>query len=261
MKKYGLIGRKLGHSYSQRWFEELFSRLGLTEYHYGLYEMPTIENLHEWVKREGLSGFNVTVPFKRTIMAKLDGIDEEAKAVGAVNCVTVEGARLIGHNTDAQAFRETLEGGGSQEEIGERAFVLGTGGAAQAVAHALGQLGIPYTLVSRRPSTNGGRQEVTGYSQVIEELRRAATQGRRIMIVNATQVGMYPDVDKTPLDLTALSCSLSTFYIYDLTYNPSPTLLMRQAERLGAKTKDGLEMLERQAEASARKWKIEKISV
>lgn len=249
MKKYGLLGRKLGHSYSQRWFEELFSRLRLTDYHYGLYELSTIENLRGWVKDEGLSGFNVTVPYKMEIIPQLDRLDTVAEAVRAVNCVTVEDGRLIGHNTDAPAFQQTLGNG-----RWSHAYILGTGGASRAVAYALGQLGISFSFVSR----NKRNANTISYGHLFERLQHAASQQISTLIVNATPVGMYPDINNTPLNLSTLLSPFSSFFFYDLTYNPSPTLLMRQAAALGAQTKDGLEMLHLQAELSWDLFKNEK---
>ena len=240
MRKLALIGRKLGHSYSQRWFEELFAREGLKDHSYQLVEMPSLVGLREWVQKEGIGGFNVTVPYKQKVIAYLDELDETAAAIGAVNCVTVEGCRLIGHNTDAPAFLQTIQN--SEFRI-QNSFILGTGGAARAVAYAMGQLGIPYTFVSRQPEKH---ENTIGYPQLFTSHLSPFT-----LIVNATPVGMYPDVDATPLDLNNFQSSIvNCQFVYDLIYNPSPTRLLREAAARGAKTKDGLEMLHRQAELS-----------
>ena len=157
-----------------------------------------------------------------------------------MNCVTVEGCRLIGHNTDAPAFLQTIQN--SEFRI-QNSFILGTGGAARAVAYALGQLGIPYTFVSRQPEKH---ENTIGYPQLFTSHLSPFT-----LIVNATPVGMYPDVDATPLDLNNFQSSIvNCQFVYDLIYNPSPTRLLREAAARGAKTKDGLEMLHRQAELS-----------
>ena len=247
MKRFALIGRHLQHSYSQRWFEELFARLGLEDHSYELKEMPTLDGLREWVQTEHISGFNVTVPYKQEIIPHLDAMDETATAIGAVNCVTVENNRLIGHNTDAPAFRDTLSSFITHHSsLITQSYILGTGGAARAVAYALGQLGIPYTFVSRHPekwAVASNQWSVIGYNQLFTSHLSPFT-----LIVNATPVGMYPAVDKTPLDLTNFHFSLFTFHFYDLIYNPSPTLLMREAAACGAQVKDGLEMLHCQAE-------------
>ena len=246
MKKFALIGRKLEHSYSQRWFEELFAREGLHDHSYQLVEMPTLEGLRNRVQEEDISGFNVTVPYKQEIIAYLDEMDEAATSIGAVNCVTVEKGRLIGHNTDAPAFLQTLEVFTSHPSSLTSAFILGTGGAARAVAYALGKLGIDYTFVSRYPEQH---LNAIGYDQLFTLHLSPFT-----LIVNATPVGMYPDITSTPLDLSTLNSQLSSIIFYDLIYNPSPTLLLQQASARGAKIKDGLEMLHLQAELSWEWW-------
>jgi len=251
LKKFALIGKKLGHSYSQRWFEELFAREGLQDYSYELVEMPSLDGLRHWVQREGICGFNVTVPYKQAIIPQLDELDAPAAAIGAVNCVTVEEGRLVGHNTDASAFQQTLEEilRQSSNQAIKQSFVLGTGGAAHAVAYALAQLGIPYTFVSRTPEKH---DNAISYDQLSKQL---LTVNSKLLTINATPVGMYPAVDATPLDLSPFTQALKhsdnqAILIYDLIYNPSPTRLLREAAALGAKAKDGLEMLHRQAELS-----------
>lgn len=263
MKRFALIGRKLGHSYSQRWFEELFARLELEDHSYRLVEMPSLEGFRHWVQEEHINGFNVTVPYKQEIIPYLDELDDSAAAIGAVNCVTVERGRLTGHNTDAPAFLQTLEETlllscnqtfkqscpqaikQSRNHAITQSFILGTGGAAHAVAYALRQLGIPYTFVSRTPERH---DNAISYAQLSTQL---LTVNCKLLIINATPVGMYPDIDATPLGLThAFTHSRIHAFVYDLIYNPSPTRLLREAAALGAKTKDGLEMLHRQAELS-----------
>lgn len=238
MEHYALIGRTLAHSYSK----QLFDVQGFSDADYNLHAMPSLEGLRQWVLTEGIDGFNVTNPYKRAVMPLLDEVSPEARAIGAVNCVCVEGGHLTGHNTDAPAFLHTMEG----QSAFSQAFILGTGGAARAVACALGQMGIPCTFVSRTPELHPG---AIGYSQLSTLNPQPST-----LIVNATPVGTSPDVDRSPLDLSAFHFPLSSFLFYDLVYNPSPTLLMRQAAAAGATTCDGLAMLRRQAELSWRLW-------
>ena len=241
MKRFALIGYPLGHSYSQRYFEELFRRLGLTDYSYRLHEMASLDPLRQWVIEEKINGFNVTSPYKQAILPLLDKLDDIALAVGAVNCVTVENGRLIGHNTDAPAFLKTLQPLSSLHSPCS-AFILGTGGAAHAVAYALDQLSIPYTFVSRTPEN---RPNAIGYSQL-----STSHSPRPTLLVNATPVGMYPHVNSTPIDLSRFGIQNTKLIVYDLIYNPSPTMLMQQASALDAIVKDGLEMLQIQAELS-----------
>ena len=238
MHRYALIGKRLGHSWSQRWFEAKFKSLGLSDCCYQLHEMASLDGLKQWVLHDAIQGFNVTVPYKQQIIPLLDELDTTASAIGAVNCVTVEGGRLVGHNTDAEAFLWSLQHTGW---VFRQAFVLGTGGAARAVAFALRQLQVPHLFVSRTPHGN----DQIGYRELSSAISLQPT-----LIVNATPVGMYPNVDETPLDLSSFNVHLSSFCLYDLTYNPSPTRLMRDAASLGASVKDGLEMLHRQADLS-----------
>ena len=248
MKKFALIGKKLGHSYSQRWFEELFAREGLQDHSYELVEMPSLEGLRDWVQREGICGFNVTVPYKQEIIPFLDELDAPAAAIGAVNCVTVEEGRLVGHNTDAPAFQLTINN--LQITGNKEAFILGTGGAARAVAYALSELGIKHTFVSRHPERHPDLEP-----KIIDYFHFSLFTFHFSLLINATPVGMYPDIDATPLDLSLRQPNSSFFIfhsslVYDLIYNPSPTRLMREAAALGVQTKDGLEMLHLQAELS-----------
>ena len=213
--KYGLIGKKLGHSWSQEYFTHKFAELGLTDHSYELFELPSVEGLKEWALREGLSGFNVTVPYKQEVIPQLDALDEVASAVGAVNCVTVENDRLIGHNTDAPAFRDTLSSLITHHSSPiTQAFILGTGGAARAVAYALQQLAIPHTFVSRHPDHH---TNAISYDQLSTLHFPLST-----LITNATPVGMYPDTDRTPLELNNSQFSILNSFTTSSTTPPPP---------------------------------------
>ena len=236
LRKFGLIGKRLGHSLSQ----ELFEAQGFRDAGYGLYEMASLDGLRRWVEAEGISGFNVTIPYKQTILPLLDAVDDMAAEIGAVNCVSVVHGLLVGHNTDAPAFMATLAG---EPSLG-KALILGTGGAARAVAYALDQMGVEHVFASRKPQT-ADVEPVIGYEDITADYDT---------IVNATPVGMYPDIGNTPLPLATLVDKTSPLLVYDLVYNPSQTLLMRKAEALGARAKNGLDMLRRQAELSWAIW-------
>lgn len=246
-RHYALIGARLGHSLSK----QLFDSQHFADADYRLCEMPSLEGLREWIEREGILGFNVTNPYKRAIIPQLDGLSPEAVAVGAVNCVKVRHGHLLGHNTDATAFRQTLEETLTHWHLGTltQSLILGTGGAACAVGRALDQMGIVHLCASRTPDRHPG---TIGYGQLAAYL---GTAEGPVLIVNATPVGTWPDVDESPLDLTHLlqHTHIHQLMLYDLIYNPSPTLLMRQAAERGAKVVDGMAMLRRQAELS---WEI-----
>ena len=242
MRHCALIGRTLIHSYSK----QLFDSQHFSDADYRLCPMPSPEGLREWVRSEDISGFNVTNPYKQAVLPQLDEMSVEARAIGAVNCVCVRDGSLIGHNTDAPAFRDTVQAiRQSSNQAINQALVLGTGGAAQAVANALGQLGVPCTFVSRHPKLHPG---AIGYDQL------PTVNHQPDLIVNATPVGTYPDVDRSPLNISDLRLPTSDFFVYDLVYNPSPTLLMRQAAAAGAAVCDGMAMLRRQAELSWQLW-------
>jgi len=245
MGHYALVGRRLGHSWSQKWFEGLFARLGLEDCSYRAHETESLDGLRQWVADEEIAGFNVTIPYKRDIVPMLDATDPVAEAVGAVNCVCVSDGRLIGHNTDAPAFRETLEEALKGCGEARRALILGSGGAAHAVAYAIGQMGLEYKYVSRTPQ--GDRKDTIDYNKVEGEIEEGT------ILVNATPVGMWPDVESCPIADKGL---LKRFIlVYDLIYNPFPTLLLKKAKEQGTATCGGLAMLHRQAELSWQLWR------
>ena len=240
MKTYALIGRTLAHSWSPSCYSALFARDGIADARYLLHETDTLDGLRQWVRREAILGFNVTIPYKEQIIPLLDALSPTARAVGAVNCVDCRGGLLAGHNTDSPAFARTLTP--LLRPWHTQALLLGTGGAAQAVSHALHSLGIPFTTVSRTPEAHPGS---VPYSQI------PLLASTHLIIINATPVGMYPRADASPLPDPR--CITPRHLCYDLVYNPSPTLFLRQASDAGASVADGLAMLRLQAELS---WQI-----
>ena len=247
MKHYALIGKQLSHSYSKSIFEEHF---GTGDATYDLVEMESLEGLRSEVQQLGLDGFNVTTPYKTDILPLLDELDENASRIEAVNTVRVEhdGSTLIlkGYNTDAPAFAESISP--LLQPHHQCALILGTGGAARAVACALDDLGLGTTFVSRQSSIEFPF-EVIGYNFAYE-LADLYT-----VIVNATPVGMFPDCSQSPWQRPSL---LGPDHLcFDLIYNPSPTRFLSEASRFGAVTKDGFEMLQLQAQKSWHIWNLE----
>ena len=241
MKKYGLIGKSLSHSWSPKWFAEKFTRQGIHDAEYRLYEMDSVENLRQWAVANNIEGFNVTIPFKEQVVGSMDQLDPEATAIGAVNCVECRDGMLIGHNTDAPAFAKTLSPLLSPAHT--HALVLGTGGASKAVGYSLSRLGIAYTLVSRYPSCHLG---AVSYQQA-EQLSKT-----HLIIVNTTPVGMFPNIGQNPWPYPQ---ALSPRHLcYDLVYNPAPTAFLIMAAEAGAQVFDGLAMLHTQAELSWQWW-------
>lgn len=240
MRRYALIGRKLSHSFSKRYFTEKFNAEGIDAC-YELIELEDIASLRDVVTSDScIYGLNVTIPYKQTIMPLLDEIKEEARAVGAVNCISVESGRMVGHNTDIEGIAATLDRLGVEDVYG--ALVLGTGGASKAVGYVLRQRDIPYHTISR----SGQRGDFT-YNNLPHEVI-----ANNHLIINTTPLGMYPDVESLPaIDFSAIG---SNHTIFDLVYNPEPTLFMRRCEERGAKVIGGGLMLVTQAEASWRIW-------
>ena len=244
MRRFGLIGCTLGHSFSARYFADKFQREGLADTHrYDLFELPEIECVKELIATtEGLVGFNVTIPYKQQIIPYLDSLSVEARNIGAVNCVKIESdGRLTGYNTDIDGIRLSLDKLLGNVEI-DAALILGTGGASQAVQYVLAERNIPYSIVSR-DSAKG--------NLTYDDLKVEVTSSHHL-IINSSPVGMYPHVDQCP-DIP-YELLTADHYLFDLVYNPERTLFAERAATMGAHTLCGLDMLYAQAESAWRIW-------
>ncbi|MEM8939803.1 MAG: shikimate dehydrogenase [Bacteroidota bacterium] len=244
MKRFGLVGFPLGHSFSKQYFKEKFERLKLKDHTYWTFEM---ELLHEfptlWIIYKDLIGVNITVPHKKNVMRYLDRLDTSALKVGAVNVVKKEMKELVGYNTDYMAFLSSLNGW-----IGKfqgKALILGSGGASKAVQVALADLKILFSVVSRIKETG----DYT-YNQLAEN---PSILSQFQLIINTTPLGMHPKSNAMP-DIP-YSLIKKGHYLYDLIYNPSETLFLSKGKENGAVIKNGKEMLELQAEMSWDIWK------
>ncbi|MBQ8545171.1 MAG: shikimate dehydrogenase [Alistipes sp.] len=242
MRRFGLIGKKLGHSFSARYFAEKFEREGLQDCDYSLYELPEIECVKEFMLKPNLVGFNVTIPYKQQVIPYLDDLHPQAAEVGAVNCVKIlPDGRKIGYNTDVDGVRVSLNKLLGGDKV-ESALILGTGGAAQAVDYVLRERGIELKVVSRDKS----RGDLT-----YDELTQDVLSAHRL-IINASPVGMFPACDDAPaIPYAMLSGS---HYLFDLVYNPLVTRFMELGAAQGAKTLSGIDMLYAQAESAWRIW-------
>ena len=244
MTRYGLIGYPLGHSFSAGYFAEKFKTEGI-DAEYLNFEIPTAEMLPDVVRdNPTLAGLNVTIPHKQAVIPLLDSLSDEARAIGAVNVIKIDrrGDRplLRGYNADVIGFTRSIRP--LLRPSHRAALVLGTGGASKAVVHGLQQLGLATQYVSRTPHDGA-----IGYADLTPDVMAAHT-----VVVNCTPVGMYPRVDACP----DLPYDLVTpeYLFYDLIYNPGETCFLRRAAERGATTKNGLEMLHLQAEASWDFW-------
>lgn len=245
MKKYGLIGFPLTHSFSKRYFSEKFEKEGKTDCQYELYEIPEIEQLPALIASEkNLKGLNVTIPYKEMVIPFLDRLDPSCAAIGAVNCIKIGSNELVGFNTDYFGFKQSLLNWLNNDK--PKALVLGTGGASKAVGQVLKDLGMEFLKISRNVKAPG---HVLTYEQLHADKR---IMEDHLLIINTTPVGTYPNVDSMPA--IPVDCLGKQHRVYDLVYNPEETLLMRTASNKGAITKNGMEMLHLQAEAAWDIW-------
>jgi shikimate dehydrogenase len=241
MRRFGLIGKTLSHSFSKNYFTRKFAQEHIDNCRYDLFELQTIEDLPAiLLSYPDLEGLNVTIPYKQEVIPFLDEATEVVKEIGACNCIKISGGKLKGFNTDVIGFKRSLE---SHLLPGhDKALILGTGGAAKAVQYALKEMDIEYKLVSRRKTGEG-----LGYEDIGEEILNKYT-----LIINTTPLGMYPNVDEAPpIPYQYLS---SRHLLFDLIYNPAKTKFLQNGEAQGARIANGHEMLILQAEESWRIW-------
>ncbi|MBO5198797.1 MAG: shikimate dehydrogenase [Lachnospiraceae bacterium] len=228
--EYGLIGEKLGHSYSKPIHEML------ADYTYEICPL-TKEEFPIFMEKREFRAINVTIPYKRDVIPYLTTIDEKAKSIGAVNTIVNHNGKLHGYNTDYPGLLYSLR----HNHItlaGQKVLVLGNGGAAQAVFAILRDEGAREILTVKYKEEPG--------TITYEEARAYHTDAD--LIINTSPVGMYPNTDRTPMDLTPYeNCKA----VVDLIYNPAETLLLSQARTLGKITINGLEMLVAQAKYAA----------
>lgn len=243
MKTYGLIGFRLSHSFSKKYFTEKFQREGITDCVYENFQLDTIKEFSALLHTDpDLKGFNITIPYKEEIIPFLNDLDPAAKEIGAVNVIKIMAdGKLIGYNSDYYGFKYSLENFISRD-ASHRALVLGTGGAAKAVVTALRDMGIPYQYVSRNKTPH-----TLSYDELNEQIIKEHS-----IIINTSPLGMYPDVDSFP----AIPYEFLTdkHYLYDLVYNPEETVFMKKGLAKGAHVINGLPMLIGQAEKAWEIW-------
>lgn len=244
MRKFGLIGYPLGHSFSKKYFAEKFLKEVITDCIYENYPIDSIDRLPSIVNTEKPDGLNVTIPYKSSVIRFLDGIDSEASEIGAVNVIKIkrEGDKflLYGYNSDITGILDTLEP--FSGIVPKSALVLGSGGSSRAVCHVLKKMQFKYSVVSRVPGNS-----CLSYG----DLTRSVIQGTGI-IINTTPLGMYPDVtSKPPLDYDLLT---DRHVLFDLVYNPEITSFLDEGRKRGCTVLTGLTMLYSQAERSWQIW-------
>lgn len=242
---YGLIGLPLTHSFSQDFFNKKFLAENI-DAEYLNFEIPSIENIKDVIESNpNLRGLNVTIPYKEQVIEYLDDIDDDAREIGAVNVIKFytdkKGEqKMKGYNSDVIGFLDSIRP--CLNPLRSRALILGTGGAAKAVAHALKIAGVKIQFVSRTKRDN---------TITYDELTREVIENH-LIIVNTTPLGMYPHNDTCPN--IPYEYITSDHLCYDLLYNPDETLFMKKSKEHGAEVKNGLEMLLLQAFVAWHIW-------
>ncbi len=245
MDKYGLIGFPLGHSFSRKYFRQKFSQNNI-DAEFNNYEIENIKDFPELLRREpNIKGLSVTIPYKESIIKYLDELSPEAKTIGAVNSIKVIRNRdnifTKGFNTDTFGFKKSLLSFAEENIKGIKALILGTGGAAKAVAYTLMECNIAYKLVSRNP-----KQGELSYHQLKKYIENYH------LIINTTPLGMYPNIESFPnIPYKKLN---KDYFLFDLTYNPELTSFLSKGKNRGANIINGIDMLYLQAEKSWLLW-------
>ncbi len=245
MELYGLIGKHLSHSWSEKYFSQKFA-INHIPAKYQLFPLDSIELLPGLIERyPDLKGLNVTIPYKLSVIPFLTSLDREAKMAGSVNTIKIirndKGVSLVGYNTDIAGFRASLRKDVKSKK-NLNALILGNGGASRSVKHVLRSEGICCTTVTRTSKKNDQLSYDTLNPLHIKD---------NLLIINTTPLGMFPDMQNCP-DIP-YEFLTEHHLLIDLIYNPEVTMFLQKGLEKGARVVNGLHMLEKQAEAA---WKI-----
>jgi len=241
LKLYGLIGKNLDHSFSPEFFKNKFQKEKINDVSYKLFPLSDIHEFTSLIQQNmDLSGLNVTIPYKQSIIPYLDDLDLHARNIGAVNAIQFVNQKLIGFNSDYLGFMDSLLPILPSKTI--NAIIIGKGGSSLAVAYALKQLNIDFKFVTRTPVDLND----LSYSQLDK-----TTISNHRLIINTTPLGMFPNISEYPL--IPYQYLIKDHLVYDLIYNPEETQFLKFAKEHNATIKNGRQMLEIQADYS---WKI-----
>lgn len=257
----GLVGYPLGHSLSPAMHNAALKALGL-DWEYVLFEVEPKE-LAEAIKglrALHIAGFNITIPYKETILPMLDEVTNLARVIGAVNTVKNQEGKLVGYNTDGPGFIDSLKNGANLNPKGKKVVILGAGGASRAVSVMLAEAGAKPEFIADIQEEKAEELiqyvssyfEIDGESLGANQLHLQETLVDADLLINASPVGMHPKINFSPLpDNTKLPEKL---LVYDLVYNPAETKLVKTAKSFGCKTFSGLDMLVRQGALAFTIW-------
>ncbi|NAS32815.1 shikimate dehydrogenase [Flavobacteriaceae bacterium R38] len=239
---YGLIGKNISYSFSPSYFKEKFKREKLSGNSYVNFDIRQVGHLKDILKENpNLKGLNVTIPYKEVVIPLLDELNDDAAKIGAVNTIKISNHKLTGFNTDFYGFEKSLVP--LLNKSHKKALILGTGGASKAIAYTLNKLNIPYSFVSRKVTEEGHFSYQDLNKNIIEEYT---------IIINCTPLGTFPKIEEKP-DIPYQFVT-SDHLFYDLIYNPSETTFLKLGKEKGAKTCNGLLMLQLQAEKAWEIW-------
>jgi shikimate dehydrogenase len=259
-KLFGIIGYPLSHSISPFLHENILEKIDLKGcYHAFEVKENKLEAAVQSMKTLGFSGFNVTIPYKHTIVPFLDEIHEEAQTIGAVNTVRIKNNELYGYNTDGLGFIRALRN--KNVDINEKsAVILGAGGAARAVAcslirNGIGKLRVFNRTLERaeclvREVRNRTQFEKIEFGRLSDQNVETAVEASELL-VNTTSVGMWPEIEAVPFSVSKVTRNLT---VIDLIYNPVETKFLKVAQIAGADIMGGLDMLIYQGVESMKIW-------
>lgn len=253
---YGIIGYPIGHSLSPLIHNYAFENLDFNSVYVSFdVNEEDLKDAIMGIKALGIKGLNVTVPHKESVIKYLDRISDEAKLIGAVNTIKNNSGSLEGYNTDVTGFMESLKEH-NVDVVGKNAVILGAGGAAKAVAVGLALLGVKSIYVCNRSIDKAKELSIhMGNNFNIKSLGISYNDLNMLdeidILINATSVGMYPNVDVSPIEEDVVA---KAKFVYDIIYNPEKTLFLSYAEKYRIKYINGLDMLINQAIDSFKIW-------
>jgi shikimate dehydrogenase len=249
LRQFGLIGYPLSHSFSQKFFTEKFLKENIMNAQYANFPIPSIESFAAlWKENPNLEGLNVTIPYKKEVIAFLQHSSPVVEAIKACNCIRKFNNELYGYNTDVIGFEKSLLP--FLQPHHTHALILGTGGASAAVQWVLQKLNIQFQIVSRKANTIEANTELKA-SLSYDQLSASVIESHTL-IINTSPLGMYPNTNEAPN--IAYDAITAQHHLYDLVYNPTETLFMKNGLAKGATVQNGLDMLHIQAEESWAIW-------
>lgn len=243
MRRFGLIGKDIEYSFSRNYFKIKFKTEDIDKTTYENFDLVSIDLFKNELKKDKtINGFNVTIPYKESIITHLDKLDKKAKAIGAVNTIKVtKKGKYVGYNTDFYGFKNTLKP--HLKPHHKKALILGTGGASKAIAYALKKLNIKFLFVSRNPKNP---------NEISYDALNDLNIKKYKIIINCTPLGTHPNIESCPkIPYQELT---KKHLLFDLIYNPAETKFLKLGKNQGAKTVNGYGMLALQAEKSWQIW-------